>query len=159
MKTTRYHIPEVKLARIRECQIDNPLVDTPERAAEFWRENVVNATWFDQDQETVVVLLLNTRRKIIGFSRVSSGTLDTCLVHPREVFKTAIEQGASAIILMHNHPSGDPAPSEGDIKVTRELIAAGRLLKIEVLDHVIVGDKTSTSRGFASLREIGYFYA
>lgn len=157
MKT--YTLPEVKIARVRECQIDNPLLDTPEAAAAFWRENVPNAIWFDPDQETLVVLLLNTRRRIIGFTRVTTGTLDTCLVHPREVFKTAIVQGAAAIILMHNHPSGDSTPSEPDIKATRDMIRAGQLLKIDVLDHVVIGDKTETMKGYSSLRELGYFYS
>jgi len=78
--------------------------------------------------------------------------MDTILVHPREVFRTAIVASASALILMHNHPSGEAAPSEADVKVTRDLIRAGQLLKIEVLDHVVVG------RGeHKSLREMGYF--
>ena len=78
--------------------------------------------------------------------------MDTILVHPREVFRTAIVASASALILMHNHPSGEAQPSEADVKVTRDLIRAGQLLKIEVLDHVVVG------RGeHKSLREMGYF--
>lgn len=84
---------------------------------------------------------------------VSTGTMDTILVHAREVFRTAIATGASAIVLMHNHPSGEPMPSEADIKVTRDLIRAGQLLKIDVTDHVIVGNPTHSS-----LRELGYFY-
>jgi len=86
---------------------------------------------------------------------VSTGTLDTILVHPREAFKIAIALSASAIVLAHNHPSGDPSPSEADIRVTRDLIRAGQLLKIEVLDHVIVG----FAGQFTSLRTLGYFYS
>jgi DNA repair protein RadC len=157
-KPAKYHLPEVKIARLREVQIDNPILDNPENAAEFWRENVPNAAWFDQDAESFVVLLLNTRKKIIGFTRGASGTLDTILITPREVFKAAMVQGAASILLMHNHPSGDPSPSEADIKVTRDLIRAGQLLKIEILDHVIIGDKTDTAKGYTSLRELGYFY-
>src|SRR5204862_6543541 len=104
-------------------------------------------------------VMLNTRRRLIGVQAVSQGTLDTLLVHPREVFKPAISAGAAAIILAHNHPSGDPTPSEADIKVTRDLIRAGQLLKIEVLDHVILGRATlDRSKDFVSLRELGYFY-
>jgi DNA repair protein RadC len=80
--------------------------------------------------------------------------MDTLLVHPREVFRAAVIGGASAILLMHNHPSGEPQPSEADIKVTRDLIRAGQILKIEVVDHVIVG-----ASNFVSLRELGYFYS
>jgi DNA repair protein RadC len=74
-------------------------------------------------------------------------------VHPREVFRVAVISSAAAVILMHNHPSNDPTPSEADIKVTRDLIRAGQLLKIEVLDHVVMGNPSR-----ASLRELGYFY-
>jgi len=111
------------------------------------------AEWFNPSVECVVVLALNTRRKAIGHFLVSTGTLDTTLVHPREIFKTAILLSAHAIILAHNHPSGDSTPSESDIKVTRDLIRAGQLLKIEVLDHVIIGHGQR-----CSLRELGYFY-
>ena len=84
---------------------------------------------------------------------VSIGTMDTILVHPREVFRLAIMASASALVLMHNHPSGDATPSEADIKVTRDLIRAGQFLKIEVLDHVIMGEPNHSS-----LRTLGYFY-
>jgi DNA repair protein RadC len=104
------------------------------------------------------VVLLNTRRRLIRVETISQGTLDTILVHPREVFKSAIAANAAAVVLAHNHPSGDPTPSEADIKVTRDLIRAGQLLKIEVLDHVIIGRATQERpRDFVSLRELGYF--
>jgi DNA repair protein RadC len=81
-------------------------------------------------------------------------------VHPREVFKRAISASAACVVLAHNHPSGDPTPSEADIKVTRDLIRAGQLLKIEVLDHIILGSATKDrARDFVSLRELGYFYS
>ena len=102
----------------------------------------------------MVVLHLNTRRRIRGHHFVSTGSLDTLLVHPREIFRTAIAANASAIMLMHNHPSGEPSPSEADIKVTRDLIRAGQLLKLDVLDHIVVGNPTH-----ASLRELGYFHS
>ncbi len=154
----KYEIAELKLVRLRECQVDNPQLDTPGAAVAFWRENVPNAIWFDADAETMVVLMVNTRRRIIGFARVASGTLDTILVHPREVFKLALVQGAAAVILMHNHPSGDSTPSEQDIKVTRDLARAGQLLQVEVLDHIVIGEiGESNPCGYCSLRELGYF--
>src|SRR5271156_6482606 len=103
--------------------------------------------------EQVAVLLLNTRRKVKGHHIVSIGTMDTILVHPREVFRVAIVTAASALIVLHNHPSGESAPSEADIKVTRDLIRAGQLLKMELLDHVIVGNGN-----FTSLRSLGFFF-
>ena len=87
-----------------------------------------------------------------GHQLLTIGTLDTILVHPREVFRCAIIAAAAKIALIHNHPSGEPQPSEADIKVTRDLIRAGQLLKIEVLDHVIIGNPNH-----CSLRECGYF--
>ena len=98
--------------------------------------------------------MLNTRRRVKGHQLVSIGTLDTILVHAREVFRGAIIAAAAALVVMHNHPSGESSPSEADIKVTRDLIRAGQLLKIELLDHVIVGNER-----FSSLRELGYFYS
>ncbi|HMP89089.1 MAG TPA: DNA repair protein RadC [Kiritimatiellia bacterium] len=103
------------------------------------------------------VILLDTkyrlRRPPIA---ISKGILDACLVHPREVFKEAIRACAAAVVLVHNHPSGDPSPSREDIKLTRQLIEVGRIMDIEVLDHVVVGEKSSRfPSGFSSLRESG----
>jgi len=106
------------------------------------------------------VLLLNTRRRLIRVEKLSQGTLDSLLVHPREVFRAAIAANAAAVVVVHNHPSGDPTPSEADIKVTRDLIRAGQLLKIDLLDHIIIGRATSDRlKDYASLRELGYFYS
>jgi len=137
----------------RELQQDAPVLDTPERVADLLREET---RLFEVEHFQTV--LLNTRRKLIRVEQVSQGTLDTILVHPREVFKLAIVANASALVLVHNHPSGDPTPSEADIRVTRDLIRAGQLLKIEVLDHVIIGKRTAErTKDYASLRELGYF--
>ncbi|MBI4663634.1 MAG: DNA repair protein RadC [Verrucomicrobia bacterium] len=138
----------------QEIQGEAPLLDSPERIAGLLRDQNRSYT-----VECFQVLLLNTRRRLIRIDQISHGTLDTILVHPREVFKLAIAANASAIVLVHNHPSGDPTPSEADIKVTRDLIRAGQLLKIEVLDHIILGSRTEERpRDFLSLRELGYFY-
>ena len=102
----------------------------------------------------MVVLLLNSRRRIKAHVIIATGTMDTILIHPREIFRAAIIAKAAAIVLMHNHPSGESSPSEADIKATREAIRAGQLLKMDVIDHVIIG------RGErSSLREMGYFYS
>ena len=86
------------------------------------------------------------------------GTMDSVLSSPREVFRTAIIRSAAAIVIGHNHPSGDPTPSENDIRVTRDLMRAGQLLKIEVLDHVVVGrPEPDRPCPFASMREMGFF--
>ena len=139
----------------KQLQREAPLLDTPDRIADLLREDNRLA-----GVETFQVVLLNTRRRLLRVEKISDGTLDTLLVHPREVFRVAITAGAAGIILVHNHPSGDPTPSEADIKVTRDLIRAGQLLKIEVLDHVILGRKSQErSKDWASLRELGYFHS
>ena len=89
--------------------------------------------------------MLNTRRRVKGHQLLTMGTMDTILVSPLIVFRGAVIASAAALVLAHNHPSGDPSPSEADIKVTRDLLRAGQLLKIEVLDHVILGDGEYTS--------------
>ena len=91
------------------------------------------------ERETFYVLLLDGRHRLSGCHRVSEGTLTTSLVHPREVFSPAIREAAAAIIVVHNHPSGDPEPSREDLEVTRRLARCGRLLGIPLLDHVVVG--------------------
>jgi DNA repair protein RadC len=146
---------EWKVISLRECPTPDAmrLCDTPQTAVDYWRAHIASSPQFNPDCECFVVLLLNTRRRIKGHHMVSIGTLDTILVHPREVFRVAVVSGAAAVVLMHNHPSGEPTPSEADIKVTRDLIRAGQLMKIEVCDHVIVGNPNR-----CSLRELGYFY-
>ena len=137
----------------KELRQDAPVLDTPEAVANLMREDTRL-----RNVEAFQILLLNTRRRLIDVAKISDGTLDTILVHPREVFKPAIAANAAAIILLHNHPSGEATPSEADIKVTRDLIRAGQLLKIEVLDHIILGRATQERpKDYMSLRELGYF--
>jgi DNA repair protein RadC len=96
-----------------------------------------------------VVLLLSPKNNVIGVNTVSVGSLTASVVHPRECFKPAILSNAAAIILAHNHPSGQPRPSQEDRVLTVRLVAAGKLLGISVLDHVIIGDGTSAYFSFA----------
>jgi DNA repair protein RadC len=139
----------------QERLAESPVLDNPATVMNFMRETnrLLNV-------ESFQVLLLNVRKKLIRTEEISQGLLDTILVHPREVFRAAIAANAAGVVLIHNHPSGDPAPSEADIKVTRDLIRAGQLLKIEVVDHVIIGRATpERQKDYVSLRELGYFYA
>ncbi len=105
----------------------------------------------DRDREHFIVLMLDTKNRVIGLNVVSIGILDSALVTPREVFKPAILTNSAAVILGHNHPSGDATPSPEDKKVTKRLYDAGQLLHIEVLDHLIVGENGA----FQSLKELG----
>ncbi|MFV2007169.1 MAG: DNA repair protein RadC [Longimicrobiales bacterium] len=104
----------------------------------------------DLDREEFHVLLLTSQHKVIREVLITRGILDASLIHPREVFKPAIIESAAAVILLHNHPSGDPSPSGEDRAVTRQLADAGRTIGIPVLDHVILGDT-----GFTSMSELG----
>jgi DNA repair protein RadC len=155
-KPRNKHPAEWRIVALRECPLPESmcLCDTPEQVAAYWRSNVISAPYFNPEVECLVVIHLNTRKRVRGHHLVSIGTQDTILVHPREVFRAAIISAASAIVVAHNHPSGEPSPSDADIKVTRDLIRAGQLLKIEVLDHIIIGNPKHTS-----LRELGYFYS
>lgn len=136
-----------------EIRAEAPLLDTPDRVADLLREDNKSYT-----VETFQAVLLNTRRRLLRVETVSQGTLDTLLIHPREVFRSAILANAAAVIVAHNHPSGDPTPSDADIRVTRDLIRVGQLLKIEVLDHIILGQRTDQrAKDYVSLRELGYW--
>ncbi|MBL0387058.1 DNA repair protein RadC [Tumebacillus sp. ITR2] len=104
-----------------------------------------------QLKEHFVALHLDAKRRLIGEEIVSVGSLDSTVAHPREIFKTAIKRSASAIICLHNHPSGDPTPSYEDLEVTRRLIECGRILGVDVLDHIVIG-----SHSFCSMREKGW---
>jgi DNA repair protein RadC len=144
---------EYKVVSLRECPTPESLLvcDTPEKAAEYWQLNIVSNPYFTPDCEFFAVLLLNTRRRVTGHHLVSIGTLDTILITPLIVFRAAVIANAAALVLMHSHPSMDPTPSEADIKATRDMIRAGQVLKIEVLDHVIMGGQRN-----CSLRTLGY---
>lgn len=110
----------------------------------------VRKTIKDKAKEHFKLILLNTRNKIIGLSTISMGTLNASLVHPREVFKDAIRHSASSVVVAHNHPSGNPEPSEEDLKITRRLVESGKILGIEVFDHIIIG-----KNAFISLKTKG----
>jgi DNA repair protein RadC len=118
----------------------------------------IRASIQDKAKEHFKLLLLNTRNRIIGIAAISTGTANASLVHPREVFKAAISHGASSVVLAHNHPSGNPEPSDDDVSLTRRLVEAGRLLGIEVLDHIVIGKENKEERskeGFVSFKEKG----
>ena len=96
----------------------------------------------DKDREYFMVLHLDTKNRVIKDEVVSIGTLNSSIIHPREVFKLAVKESAYAVILVHNHPSGDPEPSAEDKEVTERLIECGNLLGIKVLDHMIIGNNS-----------------
>ena len=117
-----------------------PLVKTPEDVASLLRGRLRG-----KKKEHFLALLLDTRNQLIKVSEISVGSLDTSIVHPREVFKEAIAASAASVIFVHNHPSGDPEASEDDIELTKRLAQAGEIVGIDVLDHIIIGDKNYLS--------------
>lgn len=113
---------------------DRPTINSPSDAAAL-----VQYEMSGLEQEELRVILLNTRNHVLGISKVYRGSLNSSQVRVGELFKTAIRRNAAAIIVVHNHPSGDPTPSPDDIALTRAVVEAGRLLDIEILDHLVIG--------------------
>ncbi len=134
---TWYLIPKYKVMLVRDDSIetDTKFINSSDDA-----NKIIQSYLNGVDREHFVVILLNRKNGIIGINTVSVGDLSSSIVHPREVFKPAIVAGAASIIVAHNHPSGDPAPSSDDINVTKRLKEAGDILGIGVLDHIIIGD-------------------
>ncbi|MBC8429682.1 MAG: DNA repair protein RadC [Dehalococcoidia bacterium] len=126
---------------------DKPIVKTPEDVVSLVRGKLKG-----KKREHFLAILLDTRNRLIRVSEISIGSLDTSIVHPREVFKEAISASATSVIFVHNHPSGDPGASEDDIKLTKRLTEVGEIVGIDVLDHIIIGDKN-----YLSLKREGLF--
>ena len=119
---------------------NNPLVKVPDDVV-----NLVRGMLRGKKKEYFLALLLDTRGQLIRLAEISVGSLDSSIVHPREVFKEAVSASAASVIFVHNHPSGDPEASEDDIRLTKRLVEAGEIMGIDVLDHIIIGDRRYTS--------------
>ncbi len=126
---------------------DKPIVKTPEDVV-----GLVRGRLKGKKKEHFLALLLDTRSRLIKAAEISVGSLDSSIVHPREVFKEAISATAASVIFVHNHPFGDPTASEDDVRLTKRLAEAGDIVGIDVLDHVIIGDKE-----YLSLKREGLF--
>lgn len=131
-------------------------IDSAEAARVFWQSVIQARDDFESEKEHLVAILLGTKLQPKGYHLVSIGSLSETLAHPREVFRPAIVMSAYGVILMHNHPSGDPGPSQADRRMTRQMSEAAQLLQIQLLDHVIVGSSGSGQQPFFSFREAGY---
>lgn len=138
---TKY-VWRVKTVLVRESRTRyaERSVSGPQDVVDLLRDDLGSA-----DREYFVVLLLNIKNRLNGIYTVSIGDLNSTSVHPREVFKPAILGSAAAVILAHNHPSGDPEPSSEDVALTQRLVRAGQLLGIEVLDHLVIGENSYVS--------------
>lgn len=154
--STRYKFStfEVRVQRLNECP-GSLKVDAPGEALTYWREKITKAPWHDPEKEMLVAIMLNTRYVAFSHTMVSIGTMNECTAHPRGIFRPAVATGAYAIIVMHNHPSGDPSPSEADTRLTRRLAEASSFLQVGLLDHVIVGTPGDHRPGYFSFKEAG----
>jgi len=134
---TWYKIPDYKVMLIKDSSVpsDKKRIGSPVDVVDMFKTYLDGA-----DREYFCIAMLDRKGNLLGLNTVSIGSVSSSIVHPREVFKPAIIIGASSIILCHNHPSGDTMPSNEDIAVTRKLIEGGKILNIEILDHVIIGD-------------------
>ena len=161
MKSWRTYVGgcEFKVMRLQDAPIgETNVLDTPESVVKYLTAQLEKSVIYRPDVENLMVVHLNTRKRPIGFEVIGTGTLDTLWTSPREIFKSAIVMNAAGIVLAHNHPSGDPCPSQADIKLTRDIMRAGQLLKIELLDHVILVARPEQHKSWSSLRELGYLY-
>lgn len=140
----RINVVSLKIVKEGSILYDVRRLSTPSEAAGLGKRFLE-----DLDREQVIVCCLDNKNQPVSINVVSVGILNSSLVHPREVFKTAILSNAASIILFHNHPSGDPEPSQEDINITTRIKDAGAILGIELLDHIIIGSEES----FCSLKE------
>lgn len=142
----RVNVISIKMVREASILYDGRKINSPEDAAELGKKFLEEA-----DREQMILCCLDTKNQPVSISVISIGSLNSSIVHPREVFKSAILSNAASIILYHNHPSGDPSPSQEDINITKRLIECGKLIGIDVLDHLIIGQDNR----FCSLKERG----
>ncbi len=137
------HLPMYTTRLVREADFtfsEREQVCAPQDVAALLQEY-----FRDKDREEFLIVLLDTCHTVVGLAQISVGGLAASIVEPRQVFKTAILANAAAIICLHNHPSGNPEPSREDIRITRQLVEAGKLLGIPIHDHLIIAEKTYTS--------------
>ena len=144
---TRINFYKLKMVKEDSELYEVPVINSP---TEVYQAAKQLLALHEEPEEHFCILCLNTKNKIVGVHTISIGSLNASIVHPREVFKAAMLNNANSIICLHNHPSGDPKPSQEDIKITRRLVEAGEIIGIEVLDHVVIGDGR-----YISLKEQG----
>ncbi len=143
---TRINFYTLKMVKEDSVPYEVPVIKSP---AEVYQAAKQLLALHEKPEEHFCIFCLNTKNKIVGVHTISIGSLNASIVHPREVFKAAMLNNAYGIICLHNHPSGDPEPSREDIEITRRLVDAGKIIGIEVIDHVIIGEQ------YLSMKEKG----
>lgn len=141
------------LARLPEDEGFPHTIRTPDQLCAWFYHYVPALSWWNPDVEHVIVLTLTSKYRITACQQVTRGLSDQCLIHPAEIFRPAIATLSKALLVIHNHPSGDPSPSGDDLLHTRDLVKAGKILGIHVLDHIIIGRPPYNA--FCSLRDSG----
>ena len=148
MAAKRYRLKLATWTVVREVGQPSPrLLSDPDAVSNLARDLLCDA---DDDKEHFWIVLLNTQNHYLMTHMVSTGTQNASLVHPREVFGPTLREGAASIILIHNHPSGDPEPSKEDMRLTRQLVEGARLLDIRIHDHIVIGNGSQAWVSFAS---------
>ena len=127
----------------------------PKCIFEYYQEAIASEPDYEPDKEHLVIICVTARMRICGWNMVSVGTLTEALVHPREVFRPVIVRGAYGFVVCHNHPTGDPLPSQADIKQTRRLSEGAEILRVRLIDHVIIGTRAPGREPYYSFREGG----
>ena len=139
---TRINFYKLKMVKEDSELYEVPVINSP---TEVYQAAKQLLALHEEPEEHFCILCLNTKNKIVGVHTISIGSLNASIVHPREVFKAAMLNNANSIICLHNHPSGDPKPSQEDIGITRRLVEAGEIIGIKVLDHIIIGEQSYLS--------------
>lgn len=153
---SQIYCAEFKVITIRECPTSPDKLERPEDIVTFFRARIATAPSYEPDKEQLFVICLNTKLRLIGWNLVSLGSVNETVAHPREIFRPVIAAGSTHFLLLHNHPSGDPSPSEADRRFTVRIVEGARLLQITLLDHLIVGTSPTTEDGrYFSFREAG----
>lgn len=149
------YVNEIKVIS-KICEDAGVLYDAPNKMVQLWNKTVAAASWFDAEKEVVAAFNLNTKLRVKNWQMVSVGTINECAVTPREILRSAVASLAYGVVIMHNHPSGNPSPSPSDLEITRKTKDGGRALAIQILDHIIIGDGKNGNAAFYSFREAGY---
>jgi len=149
------YVNEIKVIS-KICEDAGIILDSPSKMVQLWNKAVTTANWYDAEKEAVVVFNLNTRLGVKNWQMVSVGTINECAVTPREILRSAVASLAYGVVIMHNHPSGNPSPSPADLEITRRTRDGGKTLAIQTLDHIIIGDGKNGNAEFYSFRDAGY---
>jgi DNA repair protein RadC len=146
---------EIRVSRLAETPGDHSVVD-PEATHAFWQKVITAASWYDPEKEMLVGVYLNTKYRSIGHSLISLGSKNQTIAEPCEIFRPGIALAAYAMVLMHNHPSGDCTPSELDRRLTKRILDGSEILGMKLLDHLIIGKTTFPAYPpYFSFREAG----